>query len=131
MKLCQVVPCVITIGAVAGIISYPISERINRTEQKLERQMQEGANLVNRLYIVVAGENRIQERNEKRKALDDFGFKEFVFDEAEPLKFLPTKAGDGINFYMGSGNFDRYVGTIPLNQVEDYLKTTESRKGKK
>ena len=131
MKLCRVVPCAITIVAVAGIISYPISGRINKTEQKLERQMQEGANLVNRLYIVVAGENRIQERDEKRKALDNFGFKDFIFDESEPLKFSPTKAGDGINFYMGSGNFDRYVGTIPLNQVEDYLKNTESKKGKK
>ena len=131
MKLCQVVPCAITIAAAGAIISYPISERINSTEQKMERRMQEGANLVNRLYYMVAGENRIQERNEKRKALDDFGFREFIFDESEPLKFSPTKAGDGINFYMGSGNFDRYVGAIPLNQVEDYLKTVESKKGKK
>ena len=89
------------------------------------------SDLTTRLYSAVAGENRIQERDEKRKTLDNFGFKEFVFDEAEPLKFSATKAGDGINFYMGSGNFDRYVGTIPLNQVEDYLKAIESKKGKK
>lgn len=130
MKLCQVVRCSIAMGAVAGLVSiyYPISERINSAEQKLERQMQDGTTLVNRLYVVVGGENRIQEREEKRRALDDFGFKDFIFDEAEPLKFSPTKAGDGINFYMGSGNFDRYVGTIPLNRVEDYLKTVDKKK---
>ncbi len=87
--------------------------------------------IVDRLYAVVGGEDRIIDSSEKREILDKFGFVNFVFDETQPLKFSLTKIGDGINFYFGSGNFDRYVGMRRLRQVEDYLETVESKKGKK
>ena len=113
-----------SMSALGFLNSYGMSQIVERPQNR-----QQGVEeLVRKLYLKIAGDNRIQERDEKRKALDDLGFIEFIFDEAEPLKFSPTKAGDGINIYFGSGNFDRYVGTISLAKVEDYLKTPAKKK---
>jgi len=104
-----------------------LRDKIEITVPQDDRREKDGDNIVKRLYEFIGGEDRVIDLKERRTALDGLGFEGFVFDDSEPIKFSLTKAGDKINIHMGSGNFDRYVGTVDLERVRKYLDEPKKR----
>ena len=105
-----------------------LRDKIEITVPQDDRREKDGDNIVKRLYEFIGGEDRVIDLKERRTALDGLGFEGFVIDESEPIKFSLTKEGDRINIHMGLNNYDRYVGTMGFQKVEDYLKSKSKKR---
>ena len=88
------------------------------------------AQLINRAYFVMAGEDRIISTQDKRLFLDTMGFKETALDEREIVSLVPERDGSDVTVYLTGGKYERYfnggfgkAGVITPDKLRDYVKS--------